>query len=210
MPPFARSEKAQRCSRNAFTLIELLVVIAIISLLVSILLPSLSKAKALAKRTICQTQLRQWGYAGLLYMENNGGYMCNYYVDRDFGGEVGESWCWWCQLPVPGTLAGALDVDYNTLVKLRSCPMQEAGEYYSMNARVAYQNIISIKRSAEIILAADGVDKSYPFYGWAFNEINIDTRIGDRHSDGANLVFVDGHAGWLLRDDIIEDMIIPD
>ena len=47
--------------RAAFTLIELLVVVAIISLLVSILLPSLNRAKQLAARVHCQMNLHNLG-----------------------------------------------------------------------------------------------------------------------------------------------------
>lgn len=56
-------------SKIAFTLIELLVVIAIISLLVSILLPSLGKAKDKAAQVMCLTQLKQVGTAMYIYAQ---------------------------------------------------------------------------------------------------------------------------------------------
>ncbi|MDY6914332.1 MAG: type II secretion system protein, partial [Planctomycetota bacterium] len=58
--------------RKGFTLIELLVVIAIISLLVSVTLPSLNKAKELARAVVCASNLRNIGLAMNLYMEDNG------------------------------------------------------------------------------------------------------------------------------------------
>ncbi len=59
--------------RKGFTLIELLVVIGIIALLVSILMPALSRAKELAKRTVCSTNLKGIGTATAIYMNDNKG-----------------------------------------------------------------------------------------------------------------------------------------
>ncbi len=59
--------------RKGFTLIELLVVIGIIALLVSILMPALSRAKELAKRTVCSANLKGIGNASVIYMNENGG-----------------------------------------------------------------------------------------------------------------------------------------
>jgi prepilin-type N-terminal cleavage/methylation domain-containing protein/prepilin-type processing-associated H-X9-DG protein len=56
-----------RSSARAFTLIELLVVVAIVSLLVSILLPTLSSARAQARRTVCASNLRQLALATHMY-----------------------------------------------------------------------------------------------------------------------------------------------
>jgi len=57
--------------RIGFTLIELLVVVAIISLLMSILLPSLKRARELAKQTVCLSNLRCIGLALGTYAAEN-------------------------------------------------------------------------------------------------------------------------------------------
>ena len=66
-------QTATGCHGRGFTLIELLVVIAIISLLVSILLPSLQKAKELAKLVTCLSQMKSTGSTMCVYSEENGG-----------------------------------------------------------------------------------------------------------------------------------------
>ncbi|MCH8146488.1 MAG: prepilin-type N-terminal cleavage/methylation domain-containing protein [Planctomycetes bacterium] len=58
---------------TAFTLIELLVVISIISLLISILLPSLSRARAQAKSLHCLAKLKDIGNALGAYENISGG-----------------------------------------------------------------------------------------------------------------------------------------
>jgi len=62
-----------RQKMKGFTLIELLVVVAIIALLISILLPSLSRAKEQAKEVKCGTQLKQIGLALQMCEDENKG-----------------------------------------------------------------------------------------------------------------------------------------
>jgi prepilin-type N-terminal cleavage/methylation domain-containing protein len=78
--------------RRGFTLVELLVVIAIIALLISVLLPSLNKARKAAKDLACMSNLRQIGIALTMYQQANNG-LCPNGTDW-YSWSWDNNWCW--------------------------------------------------------------------------------------------------------------------
>ncbi|UCD53499.1 MAG: prepilin-type N-terminal cleavage/methylation domain-containing protein [Phycisphaerales bacterium] len=56
--------------RHAFTLIELLVVIAIIAILLAIMMPALQRVKGQAQEMTCRGNLRQYGIAQVMYLDD--------------------------------------------------------------------------------------------------------------------------------------------
>lgn len=60
--------------RRGFSLIELLVVISIVALLMAISMPALTRVRSLARQTVCQSRLRQWGLAFAAYAAESSGF----------------------------------------------------------------------------------------------------------------------------------------
>ena len=84
------SHEAVTRRRSAFTLVELLVVIAIIGILVAILIPSISVARAAARSAACASNLRQFGVGFFAYAERNSGQLCSGAFDWRRDGAVTE------------------------------------------------------------------------------------------------------------------------
>lgn len=66
---------------RAFTLIELLVVVAIVALLISILVPSLKRARDQIRNVVCKSNLRQYHTAIYHYAQDHNGELLRYSID---------------------------------------------------------------------------------------------------------------------------------
>ncbi|HQN00669.1 MAG TPA: type II secretion system protein [Candidatus Hydrogenedentes bacterium] len=71
--PNAGENAVRKCVQkdNGFTLVELLVVIAIIAILVSILMPALSRMRDAARTTVCKTNLKALGFGTIQYAKDH-------------------------------------------------------------------------------------------------------------------------------------------
>jgi len=66
-----KMHRSQKRSSQGFTLIELLVVIAIIAILAAILFPVFQKVRENARRTVCTSNMKQFGLSILMYAQDN-------------------------------------------------------------------------------------------------------------------------------------------
>jgi len=117
----------KRTKARGFTLIELLIVISIIGLLMSILLPSLHRAREQAKAMACTSNLKQIGLAVLSYFAEYDGYFPPAY-QSDSGTH------WWGQKSPDGidhTKGFAWPYLQSTLKEksIYECPSQPYGSY---------------------------------------------------------------------------------
>jgi prepilin-type N-terminal cleavage/methylation domain-containing protein/prepilin-type processing-associated H-X9-DG protein len=181
--------------KKAFTLIEILVVIGIIALLAAILFPVLSRARERARTTNCASNEKQIALSLIQYTQDN---------DRRFP-----------PLNDTGTDGWSVVIGIRE-PNVFQCPSEEqapADGYtdYWLNSDLMGVSNVRVRYPSNTILIGDGdagptgynlaaqadATTTPPIQAW---DVNADYT--QRHFDGANYAFADGHVKWLKADSI--------
>jgi prepilin-type N-terminal cleavage/methylation domain-containing protein/prepilin-type processing-associated H-X9-DG protein len=218
----AAARRAGRRGRaSAFTLIELLVVISIISLLVSILMPSVFKARRLAERAVCLTHLHGVGMATMVYAADNKDYI-------PWGNNL-----IWFQALIPYLGSSSQTTDYRN-VRIYRCPsfpdkkqtvcfVASSWKFSSCTDQTGYEtedprSLKEFDRPSLTLFLADNENGSWRQVivnansgelerqdvwnpGHLPTSTSTDWTYGRRvaaarHADGSNGTFLDGHSAW--------------
>jgi prepilin-type N-terminal cleavage/methylation domain-containing protein/prepilin-type processing-associated H-X9-DG protein len=222
MNMFDRSGGDSR-NTNGFTLIELLVVIAIIAILASILFPVFARARENARRASCLSNMKQLGLGVMQYVQDyderfplTGGEQPYLPPDYPYCYPYTKNPSSWAMDIMP----------YVKSEQIFKCPSDywstnPANTANRIKAKVSYANntylgkvdppagvtptpesLAQVVQASKCIVWAEtqrgapgnGLIECHMFTSTFY--ANLDEMAYNRHLDGSNLAFVDGHVKW--------------
>ena len=204
--------------RHGFTLIELLVVIAIIAILAAILFPVFARAREKARAASCLSNCKQLGLGLMMYCQDND----EYYTINEPHGANDVAAKWWCSRIYP----------YVKNKQIWACPSAPSvvSYYYadgSLPARTIphgwgfdqvhypYRTIYDtpmtigdIKQPANsgVLFEKTNAITTMPYVYCAVcypTAAAYTSQVADRHNNGLNVRFYDGHAKWLSKTTVL-------
>ncbi len=192
---------------RSFTLIELLVVIAIVAILASLLLPALTKAKAMAKTATCLSQEKQIGLMISQYADDSSEFLpAGAWDPAVCPGTPGNNWdqsvwnVWLSRLYSTKPLTSYCD--NSVLRTVFDCPGRNPASWiggnYGFNIQIPppygwdgmsnHASLTRIQQPAAVKLVADA---TFMWIGWSTTSYEL------RHNRRLCLLFVDLHAASL-------------
>ena len=204
---------------SAFTLIELLVVIAIIAILSSMIFPSFARAREMARRSSCASNLRQLGLGFQQYTQDYDERLPNASGGGTGGAGKDGGWVWFATWPYDAAtqqidpVRGSL-YSYVKNSQVYVCPSdtqgQKQGESYEMNGCATTGNapvmpgksLVAFESASEWALLSEGAQpggKGSTDDGY-FNPFSSAEGISDRHNSTTVIGFMDGHVKAIQPD----------
>ena len=198
-------------NNHAFTLIELLIVVFIISAIMGLVFPVLSMVRGKSKQVVCMSNLGQMYKALLQYSIENDGYLP---LESNSGSCSGEVWFKAVDRYITTDILPENQTEISTKEKLM---LIKQDPVFSTVTQDKKDNTKTIKINTQLVQGSmcsrmiDSIrfpSKTVLLFDGRINNTTVASKydgsygsVAQRHSRGANILFMDGHVERIQNGD---------